>query len=163
MKKENLQEKVNAHRRIELLRDRLCKLKEECIKGIILFGSLARGEEREKSDVDLLVLHEGCSIRDPVERRRYLYEIVKMALRRDFESITIIDMELTNFIKPVEITPLLLNIYWDGIVLLDRTNSLKEFLGYVKKRIVLSGLKRVKNGKAYYWILPEPLKEVKIL
>jgi hypothetical protein len=72
-------------------------------------------------------------------------------------------MEFENFIKPIEINALLLNIYWDAIIVYDKTSMLHSFLEYVKDKIKKSGLKRIKDGKAYRWILPEPMKEVKIL
>jgi len=148
---------------VKLLEESLSKLEETYIKAVLLFGSTARGESESKSDVDLLVLHEDCPIKDAVERRRFLYELLLKALRGKFEAITIIDMELKEFLKPKEITSLLLNIYWDAIVVYDEMGSLQSFLNHVRKRIAESGLRRVKNGKAYRWILPEPLKEVKIL
>lgn len=43
----------------EPLRDRLKDLRAPYVKAVIVFGSRARGESRERSDVDLLVLHEG--------------------------------------------------------------------------------------------------------
>ena len=46
------------------------------VRAVLLFGSLARGEAGERSDVDLLVLHSGAPARDPVERRRLLYKLV---------------------------------------------------------------------------------------
>ncbi|MEM2849945.1 MAG: nucleotidyltransferase domain-containing protein [Candidatus Bathyarchaeia archaeon] len=148
---------------VKLLKHRLKSLKESCVKAVIIFGSRARGEAEEKSDVDLLILHENCRIKDPVLRRRHPYSIIQEAVGDAFESITVIDMTLEHFLKPVEVNALLLNIYWDSIVVYDETGILQEFLAQIKERIAKSGLKRVKNGKAYRWILPEPIKEVKIL
>lgn len=148
---------------VKLLKHRLKSLKESCVKAVIIFGSRARGEAEEKSDVDLLILHEDCRIKDPVLRRRHLYSIIQEAVGDALESITVIDMTLEHFLKPVEVNALLLNIYWDSIVVYDETGILQEFLAQIKERIAKSGLKRVKNGKAYRWILPEPIKEVKIL
>ena len=136
---------------------------DKCVVGIILFGSLARGEISGKSDIDLLVLHDGCGIPDPVERRRYLYEIIHSALKGRFEAITLLDMELKHFLQPNEITPLLLNIYWDGVVLLDRAGILTNYLKNIRRKIMASGLKRVKSGRTYIWILPKPLEEVRLL
>ena len=151
------------YRDIELLKNQLENLNEPYIKAILLFGSRARGESNEKSDIDLLVLHENCEIKDPVLRRRYLYNLIRKVIGKEFEGITIIDMEFENFIKPIEINALLLNIYWDAIIVYDKTNMLHSFLEHVKDKIEKSGLKRIKDGKAYRWVLPEPMKEVKIL
>lgn len=150
-------------RDIQLLRRKLKRLKEPYIKTIIAFGSKARGESAEKSDIDLLVLHEGCKIRDPVKRRSQIYNLLREALREDFEDLTVLDMKLKHFLQPKEITGLLLNIYWDAIVVYDTTEAVSTFLKGVKQKIAKSKLKRVKDGKAYRWILPKPMEEVEIL
>lgn len=152
-----------ANEYVELLRDRFKNLKGSCIRAVLVFGSRARGEAEGKSDLDLLILHEGCGVEDPVLRRRYLYSLIREVIDGVFEDITVIDMMLKHFLKPVEINSLLLNIYWDAIVVYDETDILQEFLIHVRESITKCGLKRVKNGKAYYWILPEPMKKVEIL
>jgi len=146
---------------IERLSDQ--RLKDESVKAVLLFGSRARGEVEERSDVDLLVLHDGCGIKDSVARRRHLYGLVSDAIGDSVESLTVLDMELKQFLEPREVTGLLLNIYWDASVLVDRTGLLNGFLERVRESVVRSGLKRVKDGKAYRWVLPEPMKEVRLL
>ncbi len=128
-----------------------------------MFGSRARREHGERSDVDLLVLHEGCDIEDSILRRRFLYDLIRKAIGREFEDVTILDMELKRFLNPTEINSLLLNIYWDAVVVYDSIGMLQDFLKSMRDKIVKSGLKRVKDGRAYYWILPRPMEEVKIL
>ena len=147
----------------KILKERLSSIRDPSIKAILLFGSRARGESEDKSDVDLLVLHEGYDTKDPVLRRREIYNLIRDLIGEEFESLTVIDMEFKSFISPVEVSSLLLNIYWDAKVVYDLTGLLESFLNAVRDKISKSGLKRVKDGKAYYWILPKPMKEVKIL
>lgn len=154
---------MEACKDVELIRNRLRHLKEPYIKTVIMFGSRARGESKERSDVDLLVLHEGCEVEDPVARRRRIYYLLRKAIGEEFEDLTVVDMELEHFLKPKEITALLLNIYWDGLVVYDSTETVRGFLGEVREKIVKSDLERVRDGRAYYWVLPKPMKEVKIL
>jgi len=154
---------MEPNKDIQLLRHKLKHLKEPYIKTIIAFGSKARGESTERSDADLLVLHENCRIKDPVKRRSYIYNQIRKALGKNFEDLTLIDMKLKEFIQPKEISSLLLNIYWDAVIVYDNTEFISSFLDHVKNKIAKSKLKRVKDGKAYRWILPEPRKEVKIL
>jgi predicted nucleotidyltransferase len=154
---------MKGHRDVELITDRLRNLKKPYIKTAILFGSRARGELTDRSDVDLLVLHEGCKVGDLVARRRLLYSLLRNVLGEGFEGLTVVDMEFRRFVKPKEITALLLNIYWDGVVVYDVTGIVQGFLVQVREKIVKNGLKRVKDGKAYYWVLPKPMEEVKIL
>lgn len=146
-----------------LLKDRLRRLKDPHVKAVLLFGSRARREAQGKSDVDLLILHDGCGIHDPIARRKHLYNLVQEPIGSHFDGLAVLDMELRQFLEPKEVNALLLNIYWDALVLLDRTGTLRFFLERAKKMIAKSGLKRVKDAKAYYWVLPEPLKEVKLL
>ncbi|MEM3904946.1 MAG: nucleotidyltransferase domain-containing protein [Sulfolobales archaeon] len=133
------------------------------IKAVLLFGSIARGEANEYSDVDLLILHSDLPIIDLVERRRYLYRLIIERLGDVFDSITLIDMSLNEFLKPDVVTPLLLNIYVDAVVILDRVGEIEEFLSNVRRKVVEVGLKKVKDEKAYYWILPKPLEKVRIV
>ena len=72
-------------------------------------------------------------------------------------------MELGVFLKPREISALLLNVYWDAIVVYDKTETVEGFLRRVRENIMKSGLNRVRDGRAYYWMLPKPMKEVRIL
>jgi predicted nucleotidyltransferase len=49
---------------VELLRRRLKGLREGYVKAVIIFGSRARCESVKGSDVDLLVLHDGCEVEE---------------------------------------------------------------------------------------------------
>jgi len=147
---------------VEILSSRLSDL-PGFVKAVILFGSTARGEATETSDIDLLVLHEGLQGLSPVKRRRLLYTLVMERISDFFEAVTVIDMDYSEFTKPEQVTPLLLNIYWDGVVVIDRSGKLSGFLSRVRKRIIESGLKHVKEGREYYWILPKPLEKVVIV
>ena len=133
------------------------------VKAVLLFGSVARGEAGERSDVDLLVLHSGAPFSDPVERRRHLYKLVVERLEGVFESVTLIDMELERFLKPGTVTPFLLNVYADAVVVADKVGGVEEFLQRVRRRMRELGLTRVKDGRAYYWVLPKPMEKVELL
>jgi len=158
-----LMDNVENNKDVNLLKSRFTALKEPCIKAVIMFGSRARGEARDKSDIDLLILHEDYGIQDSILRRRHLYNLIRETIGEDFEDVTVIDMDLKRFLNPIEITSLLLNIYWDAVVLYDKTGKIRDFLRHVRRKIIESGLKRVRDGMAYRWILPKPMEEVKIL
>ncbi|MFQ6087229.1 MAG: nucleotidyltransferase domain-containing protein [Candidatus Bathyarchaeia archaeon] len=160
---DSIDSNVKAAVNLKLLREWLRFVRGPYVKAVILFGSGGRGEAEERSDVDLLVLHDGCEIVDSVLRRRYFYNLIRDVVGKHFDDITVLDMELKEFLKPKRVNALLLNIYWDAQVVLDKTGVLDRFLEHVKKRIVKSGLRRVKDGRAYYWVLPAPKTEVKIL
>jgi len=85
------------------------------------------------------------------------------ALLKDYPEFTVLDMDFEEFINPGIIRPLLLNIYWYVVILLDRSRMLQDFLAHVRRRIVESGLRRIRDGRAYYWILSKPMAEVRVL
>jgi len=144
------------------LRERLSRLINENYVAVLLFGSWARCEADERSDVDILVLHRGLNKINKLKRSRAIYLAIT-ALLRDYPGFTVLDMDFEEFVNPGIIRPLLLNIYWDALILLDRSGILRDFLAHVRHRIIESGLRRVRDGRAYYWILPKPMAKVRVL
>ena len=134
------------------------------VKAILLFGSYARNEADERSDIDLLILYEDLNIDNPIERRRFLYKLIMNYIGDLYDAVTVIDMRLKDFLNPKNITPLLLNIYWDSIIIIDRTGGRIElFLKHIRRKILKAGLKRIKDNKGYYWRLPKPMQRIRIL
>ena len=129
------------------------------ISGVILFGSIARGEEHGRSDIDLLILWENLRI-DPSERYIYIYRIVSKYFPST--NLTLLDIEYSSFLNARKITPLLLNIIYDGIVLYDKYGKLEDFLSRVKRELETKGIKRRKIGRYYYWMLPEAGSKVRL-
>lgn len=130
------------------------------IAGVVLFGSLARGEETERSDVDLLILWDGLKVNSS-RRHVYVYEVVSKYFPSTLR-LTVLEMEYTSFIKVKKLTPLILNIIYDGIVLYDKYGRLREFMKKVREELKVKGLKRRKTGRTYYWILPKPGAKVRL-
>ncbi|MGB9760098.1 MAG: nucleotidyltransferase family protein [Thermoproteota archaeon] len=143
----------------EKLKEKLLNiaLENSFIAGIILFGSVARGEETEKSDIDLLVLWEGLN---PNDSYSYVYRNVSKYFLH--ESVTILDMNYYDFLKVKDVTALYINIVWDGIVIYDKYGKLESFLEKVKNELIAKGIERKKVGKYYYWKLPKPGQKVKL-
>ncbi|RLE63601.1 MAG: hypothetical protein DRJ38_07085 [Thermoprotei archaeon] len=130
------------------------------IAGIVLFGSIAREEKHEKSDIDLLILWDNLYV-DPDERYVYIYKVVSKYFPPS-TSLTILDMKYDDFLKVEKATPLFLNIVYDGIVLFDKYGKLKNFILKVKKELEKMGVKREKIGKYYYWKLPKAGSKVEL-
>jgi len=131
MKKEDL----NA------LKDKIVKiaLENDFITGIILFGSIARNEENEKSDIDLLILWENLKVEDSYS---YIYKI--FSKRFPYKSLTIIDMEYSSFFNIKKATPLYLNIIWDGFIIYDKHGKLHDFISKIRKELKAKGFERKK-------------------
>jgi predicted nucleotidyltransferase len=130
----------------------------ECgfIAGVVLFGSVARGEEGERSDVDLLVLWEGL---DKQGALRIVYE----AVSRHFPpgiGLTVLEAEYWSFVSTRKLTPLLINIAYDGVILHDKYGKLNEFLSRIKHGLSEKGLVRRRLGESYHWVLPKPGSKV---
>ena len=126
---------------------------------MVLFGSWAREEAGDFSDVDVLVVVDG--IPSGCGRRSRLYSVIRKHVGRD---VTLIDMDSRELLRgDLEVTPLLLNIAYDGVVLYDRDGKLTVLLKTVKKLIEKAGLKRyrLKNG-SYGWKGEGKLKVVEV-
>ena len=133
------------------------------IAAVILFGSLARGEAGEESDIDLFVITRGLEGVPRYKRTLMAYEVLSGLSSALGRPITVIDMELSDFLALRSIRPLMLDIIWDGILLLDRTGGLvAERLRRLKEGIRKSGLRRYRVGGFWAWKLPKPLEKVVI-
>jgi predicted nucleotidyltransferase len=120
---------------------------------VALFGSTARGEAKPTSDLDFLVVLSG-SPASP-DRRSQVYRCIHNAVTSDGVSrdVTALDMDEKSILdEDAEITPLMLNVVADAVILYDPKGELRSFVDRVKKVIQLAGLERyaVRDGK-YGW------------
>ncbi|MBI2433794.1 MAG: nucleotidyltransferase domain-containing protein [Candidatus Hydrogenedentes bacterium] len=62
---------------LQEIKRRLAEVHGERLKGVILYGSVARGEENEDSDIDVLVLLEGPIqlMRDIQKNNRAVFDL----------------------------------------------------------------------------------------
>jgi predicted nucleotidyltransferase len=138
-------------RREELIEKlKLCSsvLEEELggeLLGLVLFGSWARGEAREDSDVDVFVLFK--SLRG-LEARSRVYSILAKCVGR---PLTLIDMRASELFRDeLELTPLLLNILVDGVVVYDKTSRLHELVVKAREFVEKAGLTRYRTPDGKY-------------
>jgi len=112
------------------------------LEGIILFGSWARGEQREGSDIDLLVvLKRGLSI------KRELYR------KWDESSGLLVEpsiVALPDFKQTV--TGLWAEVSIDGIILFERTDEIRHYLFRVRQAIANGLLRRERSHGQNYWV-----------
>jgi predicted nucleotidyltransferase len=123
------------------------------LAAVALFGSAARCEADERSDLDFLVVLRG--IPKGLQRRYEVYEPIHEAVTMQSRQtdVTVIDLD-EEFIMntDVEITPLMLNIASDALILYDPEGKLASFVEHVLKLIQVAGLERyrTRDGK-YGW------------
>jgi len=118
------------------------------VVAVALFGSLARDELDDRSDVDLFVVVRGMP--KGLKRRFIIYDTAYRTLKRDVTLIDVDEKEL--FREELEITPMLLNIAWDSRVLYDPEGKLSRLFERVKTLIKKLKLERYRtiDGK-YGW------------
>jgi len=106
---------------VEMLRKASIELKRvfgDRFVGLMLFGSYAREEASESSDVDVLVV-----LRD-LRELRVRGEIYKVISEHVGKPLTLIGLSLEELLRDdLEVTPLLLNALYDGIIIYDETGS----------------------------------------
>ena len=128
--------------------------------GLMLFGSYARGEASEDSDVDVFIILDGLR---GLKVRSEIYSILAKYVRK---PITLIDIELKDISREdLEVTPLLINIFYDGLIIYDEQGILKRLKSNIIKLIRKAQLVRYKtpDGK-YGWkrIDGRPLEVVEV-
>lgn len=116
------------------------------IVAVALFGSLARGEASDRSDVDFFVVVRGFNDED---RRFKMYHYLHGALKRD---VTVVDIDEDKLFKEdLTISPLLLNIAFDSVILYDPSGRLSELFKRIREAAEGSLERyRTRDGK-YGW------------
>lgn len=113
--------------------------------GLVLFGSWARGEAGVGSDVDVfVVLRGGCSF----DVRSKVYRVVAKHVRR---HVTLVCVDVSDILREdFELTPLMINIVYDGIVVCDRDGVVSSFIEKGREFIRRIGLVRYRTPDGKY-------------
>lgn len=129
----------------------------DSLVSVVLFGSVARGEATEHSDIDLLVVAEGL----PVSR------LVRQEVLRDADAR--VDADLRRLMRAgdlVEIRPILktpeeaqqttalyLDMVEDALLLFDRDGFFAGVLAGLRQSLERLGARRIRRGALRYWDL----------
>ncbi len=93
-------------------REELKNLYSDRLRGVILFGSYARGDYTEESDIDLALLIDGMGD-ITAERDRYIHILSRLSLKHDI-LISAVPFDYVQFYH--ENTPLSLNVKKEGFL-----------------------------------------------
>ena len=128
----------------------------ERLEAVVLFGSYARKKATELSDIDLFVVVHGLP-KEPVKRRYIVYEAVAPALSGKFRhDVTVVEAEEIG----KHLTPLLINIAHDGVILYDRRNKITALFSKIRDAVKRSGLTKYETSEGKYgWKLSKELSQ----
>lgn len=140
--------KVMERIEFEKIVDSIIRRCGEKIVAIAPFGSVARGEATEISDIDLFIVVKDFP--KSLERRRKLYDAAYRELPKGGD-VTVIDIDEEElFTQDLEVTPLLLNIAWDAEILHEPGGKLTELLTNIRGAIERAGLERYRTPDGKY-------------
>ncbi len=141
----------------ELLNELLDSLKVYFdLVSFVVYGSVARGEAKKDSDIDLLI------IADNLPDRYEMFKIFDKAEEAIFDKIKELRKDgyyifLSPVIKSREdaslITPLYLDMVEDAVILYDKDEFFTNIIGKLNKRLDELKAERVILGKKWYWRL----------
>lgn len=117
---------------------------------VVLFGSRARGEEREGSDWDFLIVARGLPERT-LERAFQLKKMLPPLHRGETSLLARTPEEFT-----AGLPDLYLDIALDGVILHDTDRYMAERLAFLRALIRRKGLHREKEGRDLIWRWERP-------
>jgi predicted nucleotidyltransferase len=125
----------------------------ERLVSLVLFGSVARGQTRPGSDIDLVIVAEGLP-RSLAERRRPFLQAWERA--RAARGLPHVEWNLITK-SPEEArvhSPLYLDIVEEGIVIFDREGLVGAVLAAMRERMRALGSRRIYLADgSWYWDL----------
>lgn len=129
----------------------------ESLEAVVLFGSVARGEATERSDIDLLIVVSGLprgrfarqEILEPVDVR---LEPRLRALRRR-GIITDVSPVIKTPAEAQTLTPLYLDFVEDAEILYERDGFFSNVLARLRRSLERLGARRLRRGRIRYWDL----------
>lgn len=153
-----------------VLKDMSTLLRERLeVRSVVLFGSAARGEQRKRSDVDIIVVSDSfpasysarldllSPIFQEVKSKQSYLQLLKAGYHISFSAVPYRTGDL------VETPPLLLDVTEDGIILYD-DGLMRKKLAELKERLRVLGSKRVRTRTGnWYWVLKPDLKPGEVI
>jgi hypothetical protein len=122
----------------------------EKLWGLVLFGSVARGEARESSDLDLLLVADGLP-ENFMARLRYLRRLLPGELRG---AVSFIARTRSEF--AAGFPSYYLDLALDGVILYDCENYMQQKLARICELMQAAGLQRRRTDYGFSWAWQKP-------
>ena len=138
-----------------------CLRKHFDLVSVVVFGSVARGDAKKDSDIDILIVAD--NLPDRYERFK-IFDEAEKCVEEDIKELrkSGYNIFISPIIKSVEearrITPLYLDMVEDAVILFDKDHFFEDVLNRLRKRLKELGARRVRLGKKWYWVLKEDYK-----
>ena len=142
----------------ELLNELLHNIQIDCednLVSLVLYGSIARGDFRNDSDIDLLLIFEKLP-KEKFLRQRIFIEIENQI---SFEKFYEKDYypSFSPILKTTEeakfLSPLYLDMVDDAVILFDKNSFFQNILETLRTRLSELGAIKKRVGDKWYWDL----------
>ena len=137
---------------ISLVTDVLKKHFGNDFKSLALFGSWARREEKEDSDIDLFAIIDNLP-ESHFERSILLSSLITQKAKR---KVLLIGKSRDEFLS--DIPSLYLDLAFDAVILFDQERFLQGKLEIIRELTKKAGLEKVQRGNRYFWKWKTPPK-----
>lgn len=147
---------------VRRLLEELLKVFGEKLVSVVVYGSVARGEARRDSDIDVLIVIEDL----PKSRFERLSMYMKAEERLDDLLNKLLDEGYAVTISPIlktreeamRVSPIYLDMVEDAIIVYDKEGFFEGILRRLRKKLKELGAERVWVGKKWYWRLKKDYK-----
>ncbi len=143
--------------------EKLLEVFGDRLVAVVLFGSVARGDWGQNSDIDLIIVADGWSNKRIWERIRELRKVERM-VEASAEYANAVEAGYIPRFQPYPLSlkeakrfnRVYLDAVLDGVILFDRDSFAEKVLSSLRKRLEEIGAKRVVlPSGSYYWVLKD--------